>query len=56
MASVSDIGFGAGLAFVGLGIVGLVITPRPAAQAPAAPSAGAALVPIAGDTAIRGWF
>jgi hypothetical protein len=53
MANLSNVGFGAGLAFVGLGVVGLVLTPRSTARAPAA---GVALVPLSSGAAIRGWF
>lgn len=52
MANISNVGFGAGLAFVGLGAVGLVLTPRPAAS----PPSGVALVPLSSGAAIRGWF
>jgi hypothetical protein len=56
MANLSNVGFGAGLAFVGLGVVGLVLTPRPAAQPGSTPAAGVALVPLSNGAAIRGWF
>lgn len=55
MANISNVGFGAGLVFVGLG-VGLALMPRPAVQAPSAPSAGVVLVPLSSGAAIRGWF
>ena len=56
MANISNAGFGAGLAFVGLGVVGLVLTPRAAAQPASASAAGVALVPLSSGAAIRGWF
>jgi hypothetical protein len=56
MANISNVGFGAGLAFVGLGVVGLVLTPHSTAPAASAPSAGVALVPLSSGAAIRGWF
>ena len=52
MANISNVAFGAGIVFAGLGVVGLVLTPRAAAP----PSAGAVLVPLSGGAAIRGWF
>jgi hypothetical protein len=55
MANISNVGFGAGLAFVGLGVVGLVLTPRAPSSAPA-PSSGVALVPLSSGAALRGWF
>ena len=51
-ANISNVAFGAGIVFAGLGVVGLVLTPRAASP----PSAGAMLVPLSGGAAIRGWF
>ncbi|MEP7120014.1 MAG: hypothetical protein ABJE95_03850 [Byssovorax sp.] len=56
MANISNVGFGAGVAFVGLGVVGLVLTPHPTASPASAPAAGVALVPLSSGAAIRGWF
>jgi hypothetical protein len=56
LANISNVGFGAGIAFVGLGVVGLVLTPRSSANAVSAPTAGVALVPLSSGAAIRGWF
>jgi hypothetical protein len=56
MANISNVGFGAGIAFVGLGVVGLVLLPRSGANAVSAPPAGVALVPLSSGAAIRGWF
>jgi hypothetical protein len=52
MANISNVAFGAGIVFAGLGVAGLVLTPRAATP----PSAGAVLVPLSGGAAIRGWF
>ncbi len=56
MANISNVGFGAGIAFVGLGVVGLVLTPRSSANPASPPPAGVALVPLSSGAAIRGWF
>ena len=56
MANISNVAFGAGIAFAGLGVVGLLLTPGASAPAAPPPSAGAVLVPLSGGAAIRGWF
>ena len=56
MANISNVAFGAGIAFAGLGVVGLVLPPRAASPTASPPTAGAVLVPLSGGAAIRGWF